>query len=118
MQREFLLDGWKSIGTGLSRITAPDVVKLDVLDPNDIARVLDETKPRVVVHCAANRFPDSCTKDPDAARRLNVDASRDLAQATTSRGIFLIYISTDYVFAGTPGDAPYKTNATPSPPNA
>jgi S-adenosylmethionine synthetase len=118
VQREFLLDGWKSIGTGLSRTTSPDVVKLDVLNQGDIVRVLDEVNPQVVVHCAANRFPDSCTKDPEAARRLNVDASRTLAEATTSRGIFLIYISTDYVFAGKPGDAPYKTDSSPSPPNA
>jgi len=117
VQREFLLDGWKSVGTGLHRITAPDVVKLDILDQDEISRVLDEVKPTVVVHCAANRFPDSCTKDPEAARKLNVDASRALAEATISRGIFLIYISTDYVFAGRPGEAPYRTDSTPSPPN-
>ncbi|KAI4663982.1 uncharacterized protein J4E79_003482 [Alternaria viburni] len=117
VQREFLLDGWKSVGTGLHRITAPDVVKLDILDQDEISRVLDEVKPTVVVHCAANRFPDSCTKDPEAARKLNVDASRALAEATISRAIFLIYISTDYVFAGRPGEAPYKTDSTPSPPN-
>jgi dTDP-4-dehydrorhamnose reductase len=118
VQREFLLDGWKSIGTGLSRITSPDVVKLDILNQDEILRVLDEVSPQVVVHCAANRFPDSCTKDPEAARKLNVDASRILAEATASRGIFLIYISTDYVFAGKPGEAPYKPDSAPSPPNA
>jgi dTDP-4-dehydrorhamnose reductase len=94
------------------------VVKLDILNQDEIVRVLDEIKPEVVVHCAANRFPDSCTKDPGAARRLNVDASRALAEATISRGILLIYISTDYIFAGRPGEAPYKTNSLPSPPNA
>ncbi|CAN9277569.1 unnamed protein product [Alternaria alternata] len=118
VQREFFLDGWKSIGTGLSRITSPDVVKLDILNQDEILRVLDEVSPQVVVHCAANRFPDSCTKDPEAARKLNVDASRILAEATASRGIFLIYISTDYVFAGKPGEAPYKPDSAPSPPNA
>ena len=29
----------------------------------------------------------------------------------------LIYISTDYVFPGKPGDAPYEADASPSPPN-
>lgn len=28
-----------------------------------------------------------------------------------------MYISTDYVFPGKPGDAPYEAEATPSPPN-
>jgi dTDP-4-dehydrorhamnose reductase len=43
--------------------------------------------------------------------------TKALASATTSRGIFLIYISTDYVFSGRPGEAPYKTISTPDPPN-
>jgi S-adenosylmethionine synthetase len=31
--------------------------------------------------------------------------------------VLLIYISTDYVFAGRPGEAPYKTTDPPDPPN-
>ena len=117
MQREFFLDGWKSIGTGLNRITLPDVIKLDILDRGEVEKALDDIKPNVVVHCAANRFPDLCTADPEAARALNVGSSRALAEATIARGIFLIYISTDYVFPGRPGEAPYKVDATPNPPN-
>jgi len=70
-----------------------------------------------VIHCAANRFPDSCAANPEAAKKLNVDSSRALAQATVARGIFLIYISTDYVFPGIPGQAPYTTAAATDPPN-
>ena len=66
---------------------------------------------------AANRSPDQCDTDPEGARALNIDASRQLAQATASRSILLIYISTDYVFPGTPGDAPYEVDAVPQPPN-
>lgn len=66
---------------------------------------------------AANRFPDRCDADPEGARRLNVDASRQLAQATASRSIFLVYISTDYVFPGKPGEAPYEADAPTQPPN-
>jgi dTDP-4-dehydrorhamnose reductase len=117
VQREFFLDGWKSVGTGLSRISPPDVIKLDLQDQKEINKVLDEVKPNVVVHCAANRFPHSCTANPEAARRLNVNSSRTLAEATIPRGIFMIYISTDYVFSGRPGEAPYKADSMPSPPN-
>ncbi len=34
-----------------------------------------------------------------------------------ARGVVLIYISTDYVFPGTKGDAPYEADAVPAPPN-
>jgi dTDP-4-dehydrorhamnose reductase len=117
VRRVFELDGWRAIGTGLSRASPPEVIKLDILDSNEIERVLDEVKPSAVVHCAANRFPYSCDKDPEAAKKLNVDSSRTLANATTSRGIFLIYISTDYVFPGRRGEAPYKTTSATDPPN-
>lgn len=40
-----------------------------------------------------------------------------MAKECQSRGAFLIYISTDYVFPGTEGDAPYEANAQTNPPN-
>jgi S-adenosylmethionine synthetase len=88
-----------------------------MLDPAAIASTLDTIRPDAVVHCAANRFPDSCTANPAAARNLNVEASRALASAAAARSLFLIYISTDYVFSGRPGEAPYRADATPDPPN-
>ncbi|KAF2663663.1 NAD(P)-binding protein [Microthyrium microscopicum] len=108
---------WKTIGTGLTRADPPSIVKLDLLDEDNIKRVLDETKPNVVVHCAANRFPDSCSADPDAATALNVSSTRTLTKLAKQHNAFLIYISTDYVFPGRKGEAPYKVTDTPSPPN-
>lgn len=66
---------------------------------------------------AANRFPDKCDANPDEARRTNVEASNHLAHATSLKKALLIYISTDYVFPGKPGEAPYETDATPEPTN-
>jgi dTDP-4-dehydrorhamnose reductase len=66
---------------------------------------------------AANRFPDSVEKDPEAARRLNVDSTASLATECANRGIVLIYISTDYVFPGREGEAPYAADAVPEPTN-
>lgn len=66
---------------------------------------------------AANRSPDSCAADPDAAHALNVTASGNLASTTSSRGIFLLYISTDYVFSGRPSEAPYTNVSPPDPSN-
>ena len=66
---------------------------------------------------AAQRFPDKVDKDPEAARAINVAASRSLARLAAARDIFLIYISTDYVFSGAPGEAPYEADATPGPTN-
>jgi dTDP-4-dehydrorhamnose reductase len=66
---------------------------------------------------AANRFPDSVAADPSAARALNVESTAALATETARRGILLVYISTDYVFAGRPGESPYEITDKPDPPN-
>lgn len=105
------------VGQGFSRAAPPTILKADLEDPEDIKRILDEAKPQIIVHCAANRSPDLCEQNPEQARRVNVDATRTLAEEASTRGAFLIYISTDYVFPGKEGDAPYEADATPSPPN-
>ena len=69
------------------------------------------------MHCAAHRAPDVVDKDPEAARKLNIEATRALARAAASRSIFLLYISTDYVFPGRPGEAPYASDAPTGPTN-
>ncbi|MCJ1473537.1 hypothetical protein MMC13_002188 [Lambiella insularis] len=108
--------GWEVIGTGFSR-ASNKIRKLDIIDASAVSALLDEVKPQVVVHCAANRFPDKCEANPEAARALNVEATRMLAHSTSSRKILLIYISTDYVFPGRQGDAPYESDAPTNAPN-
>ena len=66
---------------------------------------------------AANRFPDKCDTDPEGTRALNIAASASLAKLCAADSILLIYISTDYVFPGTEGHAPYEITSTPKPPN-
>ncbi|ODH13709.1 dTDP-4-dehydrorhamnose reductase [Paracoccidioides brasiliensis] len=116
---------WKTIGQGFSRAgpgtaasdTDAEIIKADLTDESEIVALLDRTKPQVVVHCAANRFPDKCDLDQDAARKINVAATKSLARETSARSILLIYISTDYVFPGKPDEAPYEVSAKTEPPN-
>lgn len=49
---------------------------------------------------------------------INVDSTRIIASEASKRSIFLIYISTDYVFSGKPGEAPYTVSTTAAPTNA
>lgn len=46
-----------------------------------------------------------------------MSATSSLAEAAAAKGAFLIYISTDYVFPGKLGEAPYEADAATSPPN-
>ncbi|OJJ49033.1 hypothetical protein ASPZODRAFT_164611 [Penicilliopsis zonata CBS 506.65] len=105
------------IGQGYSRATPPTILKADLEKPDEIEALVDEVKPSIIVHCAANRSPDSCDANPEQARQVNVEATRTLARAASTRGALLIYISTDYVFPGTEGQAPYEADAATNPPN-
>ncbi|KAL8667804.1 MAG: hypothetical protein Q9202_000269 [Teloschistes flavicans] len=115
--RAFDRAGWTAVGSGFSRANPPTILKVDLEDQSAIEAALDETKPHVVIHCAANRFPDKCDADPDGTRALNIAAARRVAQAARSRSILIIYISTDYVFAGKAGEAPYEADTAPNPTN-
>lgn len=63
-----------------------------------------------MVHCAANRFPDKVDKDPEGTRKLNVEATRDLARLCARRDIFLVYISTDCEHCPLPGPSVCRSN--------
>ncbi|TDZ12863.1 Methionine adenosyltransferase 2 subunit beta [Colletotrichum spinosum] len=115
--RVFDLKSWNVKGTGLSRADNVSVFRVDLGQTSEIEKFLDESKPQVVVHCAAQRFPDKVDSDPDAARALNVEATKALARLCAARSILLIYISTDYVFSGKPGEAPYEADAPTGPTN-
>ncbi len=69
------------------------------------ARELVEThRPDWVVHCAAATDVDRCEREPDWARKLNVEMSEFVAGACNDAGARLAHISTDAVFDGQTGD--------------
>lgn len=92
----------------------PDRDRLDITDPSEIARFLDDFQPDLVVNCAAYTAVDAAEADEGAAFMLNAVAPQLLARATAARGIPLVQVSTDYVFSGT-GDRPYPEGAVLSP---
>ncbi|HET9084037.1 MAG TPA: NAD(P)-dependent oxidoreductase [Candidatus Limnocylindrales bacterium] len=73
----------------------------DLDAPESIGRLLDRDRPEVVVNPAAWTDVDGCALDPELAMRRNAGAVGILAEATASRGIDLVQISTNAVFAGT-----------------
>ena len=112
--KEFDTKGWNATGLAFSRCRRP-LRKVDLRDRHDVANALDEAKPKVVIHAAAERRPDVVEKNEEETMALNVFGTQFLAEECACRGIFMLYISTDYVFDGT--QPPYKVDATPNPLN-
>lgn len=63
----------------------------------------------VVVNAAAYTAVDAAEADETTAFAVNADGPRVLAAACSSRGIPLLHVSTDYVFAGD-GTRPYEVD--------
>ncbi|HJY84915.1 MAG TPA: NAD(P)-dependent oxidoreductase, partial [Candidatus Binatia bacterium] len=93
-----------------------DLPEVDVADHQQIAAVVAEVQPDVVIHAAANTNVDACELDPDLSWRNNALATRNVALACRQVDATLIYISMDFVFDRRKG-APYDEFDPPHPIN-
>jgi dTDP-4-dehydrorhamnose reductase len=76
---------------------------LDVVDAEAVSRVIVEVCPDVVINTAAFHKVEICERDPETSFRVNATAARNVALAAERAGAAVVYISTDYVFAGDSG---------------
>lgn len=112
--KAFQTASWNVTGLAHSRASG-DLLNVDLTDTLHTEKIVKERKPHVIVHSAAQRFPDKVEKDYDASYALNVTASKNLAALADSVGAAFIFISTDYVFDGR--NPPYSEDAKPNPLN-
>ncbi len=89
------------------------VIQTDLLAPGTVERLLEQTQPDWVVHCAALANLDACEADPLLARQLNTELPRTLAKHVARGGARMIHVSTDSVFDGLRGG--YTEEDMPSP---
>jgi dTDP-4-dehydrorhamnose reductase len=104
------------VGVDRSKLKAAPfpIVNADLLKDGDVERVLDQTQPQWVIHCAALANLEECESDPDLARRMNADLPSALAKACHERGLAMVQISTDAVFDGTKAGSYVESDA-PNP---
>jgi dTDP-4-dehydrorhamnose reductase len=76
---------------------------LDLCDGPRLQHFLERLRPSLIIHAAANSNLDECEKQPDQARRLNVESTRLLADYAGRHHMRLIFISSDMVFDGRRG---------------
>jgi len=81
-------------------VMALDRDQLDITDQQQCEKCIVTFKPHLIVHCAAYTAVDRAESDEDAAYRVNVYGTRNVAVAGEKVGARFIYISTDYVFDG------------------
>ena len=102
--------GYEGVGADRSETEADfPHVTLDITDREKVMKVVKEVKPDVIVHCAAWTNVDAAEapENLEKVRAVNVDGTRNLAEAAKAVDAKMVYISTDYVFDGT-GTEPWQ----------
>lgn len=111
--------GYYSVGSGIhkvysgvadgSAVTAVPYVPLDITDKGAVHRTIEEIHPDAVIHCAAWTDVDGAEAEANRTKvfSINVEGTRNIAEAAKIVDAKMIYISTDYVFDGT-GERPWE----------
>ena len=89
-------------------------VKFDLAKDSDL-EVMQKIKPEIIIHTAALTNVDECEANQELAYKINVAGTKRLVEIANESGVFLVYVSTDYVFSGANGG--YKEEDKPNPIN-
>ncbi len=86
---------------------------LDITNRNEVERVLQNSKPDVVINTAAMTQVDQCESEQEKCWLNNVTAVENLVSACEQTKTHFIQVSTDFIFDGTYG--PLDETAKPNP---
>ncbi|MCX6776227.1 MAG: dTDP-4-dehydrorhamnose reductase [Candidatus Micrarchaeota archaeon] len=89
--------------------------RMDVTKRDEVFSILEKVKPDCVADTAAITDVDYCETHPEEAWLVNVDGTKNVAEACKRIGAKMVFLSTDYVFDGKKLD--YSEKDKPRPMN-
>ncbi|MBU1260894.1 MAG: dTDP-4-dehydrorhamnose reductase [Planctomycetes bacterium] len=95
-------------------LTAFDLPDFDITDKNQLERALE--KADIVINCTAYTNVEKAETESEQAFKVNAEAVGNLAQLARKNNVYVIHISTDFVFDGEK-EAPYLETDKPNPIN-
>jgi dTDP-4-dehydrorhamnose reductase len=95
--------GSRNVVSTFHRQVDGDGLVLDITNADDVQRTIRAQGPDVIVLAAAEPWVERCEREPEATRRVNVDAARAIADEAHTLGALLVVFSSEYVFDGTAG---------------
>ena len=93
-----------------------NVYQLDVTKRADVFKLIGNIKPDFVIDTHALHNVDYCELHPEEAWLVNVEGTKNVAEACKTFGCKYVFISTDYVFDGKKA-TPYTEKDKPNPLN-
>lgn len=74
--------------------------KISLFEIEEIEKNIAEINPDILIHTAALINVEECERNPEEAEKLNVIATKQIADICNKYKIKMVYISTDAVFSG------------------
>ena len=115
VMNELVKRNYEAIGSDVltkENIALPyEYIQLDITDKEAVENVINSVHPDAVIHCAAWTAVDAAEEEQNKAKvfAINVDGTRNIAEACKKFDRKMIYISTDYVFNGQ-GEEPWQAD--------
>ncbi|MEO1053568.1 MAG: SDR family oxidoreductase [Bacteroidota bacterium] len=109
------------IATGRGESRLPEYTKgytyhtMDIADATSVNSAVAKYQPDVLVNTAAMTNVDQCEQDHEGCWQANVESVKHLIAACEAHGVFLLHVSTDFIFDGSEG--PLDEEAVPNPVN-
>ncbi len=102
-------------------ISAPDVSEVDILNKDQIAKVVEKFDPDSIVNFAAYTQVEEAEIQKDNQNgicyQVNALGAKNIAGVSKNFDTHLVHISTEYVFDGTKENSPYTEEDKPNPIN-
>lgn len=115
IRKEYANDAVEFVNTDV--VEGEGVISLDITDVDAVLKLARETRPDVIINCAAHTNVDKCEEQWDLAYKINALGPRNLSIAARELDAKMIHVSTDYVFEGN-GTRPYTEFDAPNPVSA
>ena len=91
-----------------------DLLKLDATNQKDVEEIFERVKPEVVIHTVSLTSSIACEKNPELAKNLIFETTKNVAMACQKFNSKMLFISSSYLFDGKNGQysEEEKTNST------
>ena len=89
--------------------------EMNLADPSQIRRVVQQVKPELIINAGAYTAVDKAESDQELAKAVNGIAPKILAEEAKNKDALLIHYSTDYSYNGEMSHRPYLESDSPAP---
>ena len=99
LYNNFINNGIECIGTYNNNKTNKDYIKIDFLKDN-LFEIVKKINPNIIINCIAERQNEICENDWNLTKKINIDIPNNISRVCGLLDIFMIHLSTDYVYDG------------------